>query len=160
MSGLFKKLQNLSVYDGGTEQTEFDLSGMLAQRLEKRAEAFSSRGIRVIASVSPDVHLKGDTEAIKNVLDELLENALRFSEKEVEINLAKSGDRISLSFANDTELPDGSADQVFDRFTVLENAELGSSGLGLSYVRDIVRAHQGRISAKVANGRFTVSIAL
>ena len=59
-----------------------------------------------------------------------------------------------------TELPDGSADQIFDRFAILANAPEDSVGLGLAYVRDIVKAHDGRVSAKIADGVFTLQLDL
>ena len=62
---------------------------------------------------------------------------------------------------NDTSLADGSIDQIFDRFTTLENAkDKNTVGLGLSYVKDIVKAHNGRVSANVKDNIFTLEIAL
>ena len=63
---------------------------------------------------------------------------------------------VVLETSNDAALPDGPADQIFDRFTTLENSD--GTGLGLSYVKDTVKALRGRISANVANGIFTLRI--
>ena len=65
-----------------------------------------------------------------------------------------------LSTQNDAELPDGPCDQVFDRFTTLENVAEGAVGLGLAAVKDIVVAHDGRVSANVADGVFAIRVAL
>ena len=63
--------------------------------------------------------------------------------------------------SNDTNLPDGTLDQVFDRFTRLDNArDLPGAGLGLSHVKEIVQAHNGRAGAKAANGEFILRISL
>jgi len=67
---------------------------------------------------------------------------------------------VILETQNDTDLPDGSVDQVFDRFTTLANASEEDLGMGLAYVKDIVKAHKGRVTAAVANGTFTLRIAL
>ena len=53
----------------------------------------------------------------------------------------------------------GEYDRVFDRFTVLENADPAASrGLGLSFVREVVKQSNGRASAYVRNGVFTLII--
>ena len=68
---------------------------------------------------------------------------------------------ISWIATNDTNLPDGTVDQVFDRFTRLDNAkDIPGAGLGLSHVKEIVKAHNGRASAKVEYGVFTLRISL
>lgn len=63
---------------------------------------------------------------------------------------------------NDADLPDGPADQALDRFTVLDNAKdkEDGAGLGLAYVKEIVTAYKGRVSAEVRNGAFILKITL
>ena len=62
---------------------------------------------------------------------------------------------------NDTQLSEGTVDQVFDRFITLENADkLDTAGLGLSFVKDTVKSMGGRVTAKVADGVFMLTIAL
>ena len=66
-----------------------------------------------------------------------------------------------LTVKNPTSLPNGSSDQVFDRFTRLSNAsDKEGAGLGLSYVRETVRMLGGRVSAKVVSGEFILRITL
>ena len=75
--------------------------------------------------------------------------------------LFKEKERIILRASNDTDLPNGDCERVFDRFTKLKNAENSdSAGLGLSYVKNTVKAHNGRAAAKTENGEFIVTLAL
>ena len=97
----------------------------------------------------------------QKALSELAENALKYSLTKANFTLKKQKDRIIILQTNDTDLPDGNIDQIFDKFTTLENAkDKNSTGLGLSFVKDIAKAHNGRVSAKVANGIFYLEIAL
>ena len=83
------------------------------------------------------------------------------SEKQIGSALATEGKRLLLTFENDTALPDGAYDQVFDRFTRLPNAEgIDGAGLGLARVREVVKANNGRIEAFVRDGTFTVRVSL
>ena len=93
-------------------------------------------------------------------MNELVENALNYAVTKARFTLKKESGVTVLETGNDTSLPDGPADQVFDRFTKLENAKDGRPGLGLSYVKEVVRALNGRVTASVSGGIFTVSITL
>ena len=80
--------------------------------------------------------------------------------KSKSFSLKNENGRISLISSNDTDLADGPADQVFDRFTRLSNADgVDGNGLGLSFVKETVKSLNGRLSASVANGVFTLKIA-
>ena len=162
MTGLVKDLGALAIFEEKDMAiTDTDLSAVMREFAENQKQAFEAKNIELTADITPDITLKGDEQALKKILSELAENALRYSLTKTSFTLRKQGDRIIISQANDTDLPNGSIDQIFDRFTTLANAkDKNTAGLGLSYVKDIVKAHNGRVSAKVANGIFTVEIAL
>ena len=162
MTGLVKDLGALAIFEEKDMAiTDTDLSAVMREFAENQKQAFEAKNIELTADITPDITLKGDEQALKKILSELAENALRYSLTKTSFTLRKQGDRIIISQANDTDLPNGSIDQIFDRFTTLANAkDKNTVGLGLSYVKDIVKAHNGRVSANVANGIFTVEIAL
>ena len=144
-AGIFLRLGLIAKKEGDIAQEQTRLSAEIATRTMKELPAL----------------FEGDEQAIKKVLSELAENALRYSLSKAEFTLKKKGDRIIILQTNDTDLSNGSVDEIFDRFTTLGNAkDKNTAGLGLSYVKDIVKAHNGRVSAKVANGIFTLEIAL
>ena len=162
MTGLVKDLGALAIFEEKDMAiTDIDLSAVMREFTENQKQAFEAKNIELTADITPDITLKGDEQALKKILSELAENALRYSLTKTSFTLRKQGDRIIISQANDTDLPNGSIDQIFDRFTTLANAkDKNTVGLGLSYVKDIVKAHNGRVSANVANGIFTAEIAL
>lgn len=162
MTKLVKDLGALAIFEEKDMTiSNINLSDMLAEFIESQKNAFESKNIQLESDIAPDITLEGDEQAIKKVLSELAENSLKYSLSKASFTLKKQGDRIMIRQTNDTDLPNGSIDQIFDRFTTLDNAkDKNAVGLGLSYVKDIVKAHDGRVSAKVANGIFTLEAAL
>lgn len=162
MTKLVKDLGALAIFEEKDMTiSNINLSDMLAEFIESQKNAFESKNIQLESDIAPDITLDGDEQAMKKVLSELAENSLKYALTKAAFTLRKQGDRIIIQQTNDTDLPNGSIDQIFDRFTTLDNAkDKNAVGLGLSYVKDIVKAHDGRISAKVANGIFTLEAAL
>ena len=161
MNALVRNLGSLAIYDDAQEKTEFSLSELLTEKLDAAEERFEARGLVVERAIAPEVKLTGSREALERAVAELIDNAVKYAARgPVRFALEKENARVRLTVSNGADLPDGAADQVFDRFTTLSNAKDGSAGLGLAFVKDVVRAHAGRASAKVADGRFTVELDL
>ena len=91
---------------------------------------------------------------------ELVGNAVKFALTKASFTLRGEKGSVLIEAANDAGLPDGPADQAFDRFTTLQNAKESDAGLGLSFVKETVRVLNGRASASVSGGIFTVRIVL
>ncbi len=162
MTGLVKNLGALAIFEEKDMAiSNIDLSNMLNVVLDSKKAKFEEKKIALELDIEPNITLEGDEQAIRKSLSELAENSLRYAVSKAGFSLKKQGDRIIVMQTNDTDLPNGTVDQIFDRFTTLDNAKgKGTAGLGLSYVKDIVKAHNGRVSAKVNNNVFTLEIAL
>jgi len=106
-----------------------------------------------------DVDLAGrlwaDPEALRNALDALLENAVKYTEAGDAIELAAHADglggvviEVSDSGAG---VPPEALPRIFDRWARADGArtrERGGAGLGLAIVAAVARAHGGRCSVK------------
>ena len=161
MNELVDKLGSVGIYDDENAAcAKVPLSEYLSDALERESERFAARGVELTSDVEPDVTLDADPEGMSRMTDELIENALKYSLTRASFTLKSESGAVVLTVQNDTDLPDGPVNQVFDRFTLLENAEEGCAGLGLSYVKETVKAHNGRASAAVENGVFTLRITL
>lgn len=143
------------------ESVTCDLSMIVQAATDGALSKYQEKGILLKRDIQDGLLVTGEEEALHKVVAELVENSLRYAKSEVTFSLKREEERIILLTENDTELKDGSAEQVFDRFTKLENArdDVGN-GLGLSYVKDIVKAHNGRTNAWIENGRFHLRIAI
>ncbi len=127
-------------------------------------EAFLSDLFMRWSEVAPrawqlDVDLAGrllaDPEALRNALDALLENALKYTDPGDAVELAAHADGaggvvIKVSDSG-TGVPPEALPHIFDRWTRADGArtrERGGAGLGLAIVAAVARAHGGRCSVK------------
>lgn len=110
-----------------------------------------------LGQLSPGT-LRADPEALRNALDALLENAVKYTEPADAITLGARADRGGLAIEIADEgcgLPPGALDRIFDRFARADSARSraqGGAGLGLAIVDAIVRAHGGSCEAANADG--------
>jgi signal transduction histidine kinase len=106
-----------------------------------------------------DVDLAGrllaDPEALRNALDALLENAVKYTDPGDAVALAAHADGaggvvIEVSDSG-TGVPPEALSRIFDRWARADRArtrERGGAGLGLAIVAAVARAHGGRCSVK------------
>lgn len=162
MTKLVKELGTLSVFEeGDVSVSPVALSNLLKVLLDNKQSRFAEKGLTLETEIDDNVVFSGDEEAFKKAISELISNSLHYGLTRAYFSLKQQNGRITLIQMNDTTLQSGSCDQVFDRFIRLENADnIEGAGLGLSYVKDIVTAHNGRVSARVNNGSFTLRIDL
>lgn len=104
-----------------------------------------------------------DTRILRNmrrsdltrVFSNLLNNALKYSDGDLEIMLSDNGE---ITFTNTAkELSTVEVEQLFDRFYTVEVAR-NSTGLGLSIARTLMERMGGTITATYHEGRLTIKI--
>ncbi|WP_143043597.1 sensor histidine kinase [Nonomuraea jiangxiensis] len=130
-----------------------------------REEAATRSGqVRMHVRAAPDVRVLGSRIQLIRVLDNLLANARRHADHEVEVTAERAG---GLAVVTVTDDGDGIAaadrERVFERFVRLEDGrrrEQGGSGLGLTISRDIAHAHNGtlRIEDSPRGARFVLRL--
>jgi signal transduction histidine kinase len=98
--------------------------------------------------------LRADPEALRNALDALIENAVKYTEPGDAITLAAraAGSELVVEIADEgLGLPPDALERIFDRFARADSARSrahGGAGLGLAIVDAIVKAHGGRCAAR------------
>ncbi|GIK41776.1 MAG: hypothetical protein BroJett011_56090 [Chloroflexota bacterium] len=158
-AGVLKlRLQPLNLADLVHGRVEY-LTGLATQR---------EVGLRIAgpAEAAPTC-VSADADRLAQVLDNLLDNALRHSPSgaEVTITLAAANGEISCAVADSGPgIPAQHLPFIFERFYRADPARsrsLGNSGLGLAIARALVLAHGGRITADSVEGQgTTVTFAL
>jgi len=104
---------------------------------------------------------KGDERRIKQVLLNLIGNAIKFTDSgEVAVHIGLDGDHFKVS-VTDTGPGISSADQgkIFDEFQQADSSatrEKGGTGLGLAIVKRIIELHGGTVGVESTLGRGSV----
>ena len=114
--------------------------------------------------IVPEVHITENTivrmvnkASLERVFSNLLNNALKYSDGDLEITLSDTGE---ITFSNTSKrLSAVEVEQLFDRFYTVEAAR-NSTGLGLSIARTLVERMGGTITASYDNKRLTIRIKL
>lgn len=121
---------------------------------EERAAAHE---VELFLDVAPDATIiAADADALRQVLTNLIDNALRYvgTGGHVRLHAARDGEGIMLSVEDDgSGIPPEHLPRIFERFYRVDasrSRDEGGTGLGLSIVRHIVEAHGGRVRAESA----------
>ena len=100
----------------------------------------------------------GDGEALGRVVDNLLDNAVKYTEDadEIRLRLTTAGDTATVE-VQDTGIgiEPSHHERIFERFYRVDKArsrELGGTGLGLAIVKHLVEAQSGRIEVESVPG--------
>ncbi len=111
-------------------------------------EFATSRGreINVYAPAS-DLGLWGDPAALEHVVTNLIDNALKYSEKSISVSVIDGDNEVLLSVADEgVGILAEDQPRIFDRFQQSANARGSASvGFGLYLVKSLVEAHGGRV---------------
>ncbi len=98
-----------------------------------------------------------DSSALARVFSNLLNNAIKYSDGDLEITLSETGE---ITFTNTASgLNEVQIGKLFDRFYTVEAARK-STGLGLAIARTLIERMNGTIFAKYENNRLSICIAL
>ncbi|MDC3413832.1 cell wall metabolism sensor histidine kinase WalK [Aquibacillus sp. 3ASR75-11] len=105
----------------------------------------------LMEGIENDIFILGDEDQIKQVLIILLDNAVKYTDKDgkIHVSLQKQGD-LALLKVTDTGIgiPKEDLAKIFQRFYRVDKARAratGGTGLGLSIAKDVVERHNGTI---------------
>lgn len=161
MNGLIEKLGTVGIFDESRmDREEVPLSEYLCAAADREAQELQSAGIAFETEIEPGLKLEADPGGMSRMIEEVLQNIKLYAKSRAAVRLCREKGYILLEARNDADLPDGEVKQVFDRFAKLENGKEDHAGIGLSYVKGIVLAHNGRAGAEVSGGEFILRIRL
>ncbi len=154
LSSLVDGLLLLSRSDAGKLDLDLqptDFSRIAAAAVDDARLLGETRGLAIEAEVFPEVKVLADPGRLRQVLLNLVDNAVKFNRDggHVRIGLKAAGDEACLTIGNTG--PGLSAEhraRIFERFfrgDPARSREVMGFGLGLSLCREIMLAHGGRI---------------
>lgn len=132
------------------------LNAVLEESIAAFYAALSERGITPVIHISENTIVRQvNKAALSRVIGNILNNALKYSDGDLEIVMKSTGEIIFSNTAS--ALDEIQVGKLFDRFFTVEVAR-NSTGLGLAISKTLVEQMNGEISAAYKNGRISVSI--
>ena len=140
--------------------TTFSPARLLEESVDAIRPQATAKGLRVTCNTSGCLQrlLKADAFRIKQIVDNLLSNACKYtSEGGITVKACTTGDRLVVSVADTgCGMTDEETRRVFNAFTRLRGAQgTEGVGLGLSIVQELVTLLHGDIHVTSAKGRGT-----
>ena len=130
--------------------------------LEETAALFAgvSQRHHITLDCPPDLpQVCGNEKHLRQVFNNLVSNAVKYSPKGGEVRLAARREKDSVVVTVRDEgigIPPQALERIFERFYRVDNTarrEFGGTGLGLSLVREIVTAHGGKVWVESTLGK-------
>ena len=132
------------------EQPEtIEVAGLLAEAIADATVRADEAGVRLDVRIDTGVStIRGDRFLLRQMLGNLLDNAIDFSPADGHVSIAAGVDGGDLRVEVSDEgagVPDFAVERVFERFYSLPRprSQARSSGLGLSFVREVAALHGG-----------------
>lgn len=157
LNNLLNDLINISMIESGEMQMSFryfELKPYLTSLVEELNHLAEEKNIKLILNELPnELYVLGDKERLKQVLTNLIHNAIKYTEKgHVEIIVEQEKKCVNI-IIKDTGIgiPEEDIDRIFERFYRVDKARsraVGGTGLGLSIVKHILEAHNSKITVK------------
>jgi len=138
--------------------TNFDLS----KEAEMIISAFESmafeKKVQINANIQENIQFNGDREDVKHIVSTLLDNAIKhsISENNVEINISKEKNEVFISVKNvGAPIPEEEKEKIFERFYRIDKARNRNEkryGLGLAIAKATVEKYGGKIEVTCKDG--------
>jgi two-component system, OmpR family, sensor histidine kinase CiaH len=131
-----------------SEKEEINLSDIISNAVLKYRKSFST--FRIEINIQENIFLKSDILMIEILINNLLENAIKYStlNKEIEVNLSREKNSIILSVADQgAGILNDEKNKIFEKFYRSKKAMRNTtgSGLGLFLCKKIMQKHNGDI---------------
>jgi two-component system, OmpR family, phosphate regulon sensor histidine kinase PhoR len=164
LSQILEDLLRLAQLESGAhapEQTRISFRELMSELEEAFAPQLSEKSVQlVVNSELEDGCFLGSEQHIRRVLSNLLDNALKFTERgRIEVKASRAG-RDVLFAVKDTGIgiPAEDLDRIFERFYRVakdRSRDTGGAGIGLALVRHTIELHGGRVWAESRQGEGT-----
>nr|WP_317404260.1 ATP-binding protein [uncultured Helicobacter sp.] len=160
---LIDKILRLSFFDENSielEKSPLDLSEILKRVSKNLKPLADEKGIDIAIHLGKERESKiwGISSLIEDMIYNLVENAIKYSNEKSQITLSLSQNTQGVSVCvkdSGIGIPLEEQERVFERFYCVDKSrskKLGGSGLGLSIVKHIAKIHNAKIELKSQQG--------
>jgi two-component system phosphate regulon sensor histidine kinase PhoR len=166
LHALILDMLSLARIESGEEMLDLEdvsMSDTVIDCLERHRPRADAKSIELHAESPPSkLKVRADAEALFQILDNLVDNAVKYTPEKgkIQVRWNAEGGYVSLQ-VQDTGpgIPERDLPRIFERFYRVDKArsrEVGGTGLGLAIVKHLVQAMKGSIQASSQLGRGTI----
>ncbi len=165
LSRLVNQMLNLSRIEEGKTQlnpTDFNVCKQLVDTILTFEKRIEDKGIGITGLDTLDaVYLYADEDMIKQVIYNLVENAIKFTPQNgrIDFSVEETDKDVSLTIGNTGEgIASELLPRIFERFYKVDasrNYDKKGAGLGLYLVKTLVELHDGQVSVSSTEGEYT-----
>lgn len=144
--------------NGGKTTSYTDVKNVLEESIASFYEVLMARNIVPVINLTKEKVIRNlDSHALSRVFSNLLNNAVKYSDGDLEISLFENGEIVFANTASKLDVVE--VEKLFDRFYTVETAK-NSTGLGLSIAKTLTEQMRGEISAEYKDGKLYIKIIL
>jgi two-component system phosphate regulon sensor histidine kinase PhoR len=162
LRNIVNKILNFSQIEAKKKQYQFeaiDVNKIVLQVVDTYEFHLRSKGFEYELKLQArDMVIEADEEAVVETLINLIDNAIKYSDKEkhIEISTFVKNDKVAIALTDrGIGIPKNLQGQVFDKFYRVTSKNVYhtmGTGLGLTLVKNIMTAHQGDVEVESKPG--------
>jgi heavy metal sensor kinase len=162
LAEIVEGLLALSRLDSGESHNQwmkFDLAELVSTTADQMSLLAEDKNINVVCEHAVPVVIEGDQSRLKQVVVNLLDNAIKYTPNggRITLRIAQEGEHAVLDITDDgIGIPAEALPHVFKRFFRVDGSrsrDQGGAGLGLSIVKSICDAHGARVEVSSTPGQ-------
>lgn len=142
------------------ELDEINLVAVVEKAISNHYEDFSKDNRMIDFKTNKrKIKIKSNEVMLIRVFDNLIRNAYKHSNGNLDIEINQNNDKVKIRFINDLLYNDLDVDRIFDEFyTVDISRTKGNTGLGLAIAKEFVEQLKGKIKADKKNNKLIITI--
>ena len=159
LTSLTKNLTALARMDEDgikVERAQFNMSDAVVDVVTGFKVLAEQRNTTMTVEIEDGLLYNGEEKSIRQLVNILMDNAVKYSNGIIKVSLKKSKNRIKFAIYNTaSNIDTGSLNRYFDRFyraDASRSKDIEGFGIGLSIAKSIVELHGGSISAVSEDG--------
>ncbi len=163
LGALVENVLQSAVQGGGqmvVKRVELDVHALIQDVVRSSSILIERRNGRIELDLKAEIHrVLGDRIHLTNLLYNLVDNAVKYTQQEPRIRIATRSDDSGITISvsdNGIGIPTSEHRKIFERLYRVPTGNIHNAkgfGLGLSYVKAVVERHGGHIRLESASGR-------
>src|SRR5215813_9289745 len=156
---MLNTLMDISEAETGTMKLQLEvvnIPALLEDAVELYRHVAEDKGVTISASAPPDLQITADRNRLRQVLANLLDNAVKYTPRGGSVSLSafeKTGQTVIIVKDTGVGIPREETPRIWERlYRVDKSRSQRGLGLGLSLVKAVVRAHHGSVDVSSESG--------